>query len=172
MHCSREQRWFISPIHCPLWLNTNLHLGFSSFPNLPHPILGFELRAYTLSHSTSPFLWWGFSRWGVSRTICLGWLQTRILLNFASWVARITGLSHQCLVPSLSLRLCASDRSPLPLLPLVGEACAQDIGPRPVKCTVPHWEGRRDSARWPCLPNLMPKGCMVWLLSFHGHMET
>jgi hypothetical protein len=25
-------------------------------------LLGFELRAYTLSHSTSPFLWWVFSR--------------------------------------------------------------------------------------------------------------
>jgi hypothetical protein len=34
----------------------------------------------------------------VSQTICLGWLQTAILLMFASWVARITGMSHQCLV--------------------------------------------------------------------------
>jgi hypothetical protein len=25
-------------------------------------VLGFELRAYTLSPSTSPFLWWVFSR--------------------------------------------------------------------------------------------------------------
>jgi hypothetical protein len=34
-------------------------------------VLGFELRAYTLSHSTSPFLWWAF--WcRVSQTICLG----------------------------------------------------------------------------------------------------
>jgi hypothetical protein len=24
------------------------------------PVLGFELRAYPLSHSTSPFLWWVF----------------------------------------------------------------------------------------------------------------
>jgi hypothetical protein len=28
-------------------------------------------------------------------TICLGWLWTIILLNFASWVTRITGVSHQ-----------------------------------------------------------------------------
>jgi hypothetical protein len=27
-------------------------------------------------------------------TICLGWLQTTILLISASWVARITGMSH------------------------------------------------------------------------------
>jgi hypothetical protein len=28
-------------------------------------VLGFKLRAYMLSHSTSPFLWWAFSRWGL-----------------------------------------------------------------------------------------------------------
>jgi hypothetical protein len=31
----------------------------------------------------------------VSWTICLGWLQTAILLISASWVAGITGVSHQ-----------------------------------------------------------------------------
>jgi hypothetical protein len=56
-------------------------------------VLGFELRAYTLSQSTSPFLWWVF-RDRVSPAICLGWLWTAILLISASWVARITGLSH------------------------------------------------------------------------------
>jgi hypothetical protein len=30
-----------------------------------------------------------------SQTICLGWLQTAILLISAFWVARITGVSHQ-----------------------------------------------------------------------------
>jgi hypothetical protein len=25
-------------------------------------VLGFELRAYTLSHCTSPFMWWVFLR--------------------------------------------------------------------------------------------------------------
>jgi hypothetical protein len=43
-------------------------------------ILGFELRAYTISHSM-----------GVSWNICPGWLGTVILLISASWVARITG---------------------------------------------------------------------------------
>jgi hypothetical protein len=37
----------------------------------------------------------GFFRDRVSQTICLGWLQTLILLISASWVARITGMSHQ-----------------------------------------------------------------------------
>jgi hypothetical protein len=32
----------------------------------------------------------------VSRTICLSWLQTEILLISASWVPRITDMSHQC----------------------------------------------------------------------------
>jgi hypothetical protein len=28
------------------------------------------------------------------QTICLGWLQTEVLLISVSWVARITGVSH------------------------------------------------------------------------------
>jgi hypothetical protein len=41
-------------------------------------------------------LYWIF-RDGVSRTVCLGCLQTMILLSSASWVTRITGVSHRCL---------------------------------------------------------------------------
>jgi hypothetical protein len=38
----------------------------------------------------------GFFFWDrVSQTICLGWLQNVILLISASWVAKITGVSHQ-----------------------------------------------------------------------------
>jgi hypothetical protein len=33
----------------------------------------------------------------ISQTVCLGWLWATILLISASWVARITGVSHQCL---------------------------------------------------------------------------
>jgi hypothetical protein len=56
-----------------------------------------------LSHIASPFLWW-FLFWDrVSWTICLGWLRTMILLISASWVARITGVSHP--VPSLYIFL-------------------------------------------------------------------
>jgi hypothetical protein len=40
------------------------------------------------------FLWRVFQD-RVSRTICLGWLWTAILLISASWVARITVMSHQ-----------------------------------------------------------------------------
>jgi hypothetical protein len=53
--------------------------------------LGFELRTYTLSHFTSPFLWWVFFRGSVSGTIYQGWLRTRILLIWA----RITNVSHR-----------------------------------------------------------------------------
>jgi hypothetical protein len=65
---------------------------------------GFELRAscllsrhsYSLSHSISLILWWVF--WDrVLQTICPGWFRTTIFLIFASWVARITGMNHQCL---------------------------------------------------------------------------
>jgi hypothetical protein len=45
--------------------------------------LGFELRAYTLSHSTSLLLWRVF--WNrISWTIYLGWLRTTILLSLPS----------------------------------------------------------------------------------------
>jgi hypothetical protein len=47
-----------------------------------------------LSYSISPFcggFFWDRGSW----TICAGWLQTLILLIFASWVAGITGMSYQ-----------------------------------------------------------------------------
>jgi hypothetical protein len=56
-------------------------------------VLGLELTAYTFSHSTSPFLDRIFQD-RVSRTVCLDWLWTSILLVSASQVARITGMSH------------------------------------------------------------------------------
>jgi hypothetical protein len=46
-------------------------------------VLGFELRVYTLSHSTGPFCG-GFFQDRVSRTICPSWLQIAILLISAS----------------------------------------------------------------------------------------
>jgi hypothetical protein len=56
---------------------------------------GLNSGPYTLTHSTSPFLYIFF--WDrVSWAICQGWLQTAILLISAFWVARITGVSHQC----------------------------------------------------------------------------
>jgi hypothetical protein len=60
-------------------------------------VLDFELRTYMLSHSTSLFFVcvMGLFRDRISRTICPGWLRTTILLISASWVARITGVSHQ-----------------------------------------------------------------------------
>jgi hypothetical protein len=47
-----------------------------------------------------PFLWW------VTGTICLGWLQTAILLISASWVARLTGVSHWCPAGTILVYLC------------------------------------------------------------------
>jgi hypothetical protein len=58
-------------------------------------VLGLELRAYTLSHSTSPFfcdrVFWDRVSW----TICSVWLLTAILLISASWASRVSGVSHQ-----------------------------------------------------------------------------
>jgi hypothetical protein len=39
----------------------------------------------------------GYFQGRVTPTICLGWLWTKILLIAVSWVARIIGMSHQCL---------------------------------------------------------------------------
>jgi hypothetical protein len=60
-----------------------------------------------LSHSTSPICVMGISKIGLCGTICLGWLPTMILLISASWVARITGVSHRglALVPAIIPRL-------------------------------------------------------------------
>jgi hypothetical protein len=61
-------------------------------------VLGFELRAYTLSHSTSPFLWLLlllFFDIGSHKLFAWGWLRTSVLLISVSKVARITGVSHR-----------------------------------------------------------------------------
>jgi hypothetical protein len=42
-----------------------------------------------------PFFVMGIFEIGSHGSICLGWLQTAILLISSSWVARITGVSHQ-----------------------------------------------------------------------------
>jgi hypothetical protein len=66
--------------------------------------LGFELRAYMLgrsfyhlSHSASPFLWFFFFFFeiGSCELFAQGWLWPMILLISASWIDRITGVSHQ-----------------------------------------------------------------------------
>jgi hypothetical protein len=59
-------------------------------------VLGLELRAYTLSHSTS-HCWKGFFKIESSWIVCPGWPWTVIVLISASWVARITGLRHSYL---------------------------------------------------------------------------
>jgi hypothetical protein len=77
---------------------------------------GLELRAYILSQSTSPFLWWIF--WDrVSRTIFPGWLWTTVLLISASWVAKIIGVSHWC--PTLIYILTVTFARPVGLSPLL-----------------------------------------------------
>jgi hypothetical protein len=66
------------PVFFPLG---NLFLNFIYL----FAVLGFELRVYTLSHSTSPFFVMDFffsDR--VSRTVCPRWLQTTIFLISAS----------------------------------------------------------------------------------------
>jgi hypothetical protein len=51
-------------------------------------------------------LWWVFPD-RVSWTICPGWLPVTILLISASWVARITGMSH--LYPAKSFLMKGND---------------------------------------------------------------
>jgi hypothetical protein len=82
-----------------------LFWAYSYFPHwillllllLLFEVLEFELRAYTLSHSTSlvfACVWWVF--WDrVSWTVCPG-LALNFLLTSVSWVVRITGTSHWC----------------------------------------------------------------------------
>jgi hypothetical protein len=48
-----------------------------------------------LSHCTSPFLWWIFLSVGLTNYLS-ELASTMILLNSASWVARIVAASHWC----------------------------------------------------------------------------
>jgi hypothetical protein len=65
-------------------------------------ILGFELQASCLDRTIPlepflpAFLSVGCFPNGIWWTICLGWHQTVTLMMSASWVPRITGMSHQC----------------------------------------------------------------------------
>jgi hypothetical protein len=98
----RKSIWFLLVFTCTevhrkeVMLKNVLRQGLIYYYYYYFAVLLLELRAYTLSHSTNPFCVRCF--WDrVSRTICPGWLWTVILLISASWVARITGVSHQCL---------------------------------------------------------------------------
>jgi hypothetical protein len=64
-------------------------------------VLGLELRAYTLSHSTSPFLSRVFFKIGSHGTVCPDCLWTVIFLIYVSWVIRITG-THQRQYPQFN----------------------------------------------------------------------
>jgi hypothetical protein len=55
-----------------------------------------KLSLYCVSHTCSPFCS-GYFGDEVSRASFLGWPQTTILLILVSQVARITGMSYQCL---------------------------------------------------------------------------
>jgi hypothetical protein len=59
-------------------------------------VVVFSLNSGPTSSAIPPALLCdGFFQERVSWTICPGWLRTTILLISASWVARITGVSHQ-----------------------------------------------------------------------------
>jgi hypothetical protein len=63
-------------------------------------LLGFELRAYALSHSTSPFFVIVFFKIGFHNLFaCLGWLQTAVLLISTSLVVGIIHISHHTQPP-------------------------------------------------------------------------
>jgi hypothetical protein len=50
-----------------------------------------------LNHSISPFLWFFFFlEIGSPELFAKSCLPTTILLIFAAWITRVTGMSHQC----------------------------------------------------------------------------
>jgi hypothetical protein len=76
----------------PRWVIFFFFWQYQSLNSGPQCLLG---RHYHLSHSALPFCVWYFQD-RVSWTICPGWSQTLILLVSAFWVARTTGMGHQC----------------------------------------------------------------------------
>jgi hypothetical protein len=79
--CSAGSGWLLEFVQ-NLMLSLSLFFFFFT-------VLGFELRAYTLSQSTSPFLWWVFSRESLVNYL-------NYLLS-ASWVGRITDVESPAL---------------------------------------------------------------------------
>jgi hypothetical protein len=57
-------------------------------------VLGFEPRACTLSHSTSPFLWRVFFEIGSQELFAQAGFKPQWSWSLASWVAWITGVIH------------------------------------------------------------------------------
>jgi hypothetical protein len=56
---------------------------------------GVWTQSLHVKHLHQPFFVMDFFEMEVSQTTCLAWHQTSILLISASWVARITAISHQ-----------------------------------------------------------------------------
>jgi hypothetical protein len=121
----------LMPSSCKDGLSTFLYLLEHLHP--PYSIF-FFLQYWGLNSGPTP---WatpralfcdGFFQDRVLRTICPGWLSVTILLISASWVARITGVSHWLLAPycvlfilqywSLLSRGSTTWATPSPSLPL------------------------------------------------------
>jgi hypothetical protein len=93
-------------------------------PSPQHCFLGFFfcfLRYWGLNSGPSPwaippalFVIGFFFEIGFCELFALGWLRTSILLISASWVARVTGVSRQCLAQHCFLRhrFCVSQTQP------------------------------------------------------------
>jgi hypothetical protein len=73
----------------PIYLNSSFLLLFF------FSVLGFELRAYTSSHSTNPFFVMDFFEIESCKLFPQGWLWTVILLISASLIARTIRVSDQ-----------------------------------------------------------------------------
>jgi hypothetical protein len=68
----------------------------SPLPSFPFCSTGAWTQGLPLERLCQLFSCDGFFWDRVLQTICPGWLWATILLVSASWVARITGVSHRC----------------------------------------------------------------------------
>jgi hypothetical protein len=91
-------------------------------------VLWFELRAFTLRHSTSPIFVMGIFEIGSHELFAWGWFQTMILLISTSWVARISVVSHWCLARPHFLYLICCDMLRLVLCLDCCEECCNSHG--------------------------------------------
>jgi hypothetical protein len=82
------------------------YLTTTTYKHVPNRVINFVLffeGGGSWGLNSGPSLWatppalflWRVFQHRVSWTICLGWLPTTILLISASWVTRITGMSHR-----------------------------------------------------------------------------
>jgi hypothetical protein len=95
----------------------------------------------------------GFFKIGSCQVFVQGWLRTVILLISASWIARITGVSHQCLT--------------MAVFHSGAKICSQGLGPKYLTICYDLTFCGFGGYTWYCTDPIKLSTCMVFLSEFN-----